>query len=104
MTLRVLVVPVFHGHSALVHVRLQKAAPLKGVRKAISESSGVTLGSPLAGAVSPVEVAGQQAKLVADITADGLGETGFWVWLVGADAAAHAAKNAVEIADRMMAG
>ena len=102
MTLRVLAVPVFHGHAAFVHLRLRSAgAAVADVRRALADK-GVTVAPPATS--NPVEVVGRQEALVADITADGLDEGGFWIWIVAAEASAQAARNAVQITESVFQG
>jgi aspartate-semialdehyde dehydrogenase len=102
-TVRTLVVPVFHGLSVLVHLRLNQPAPLKTLRKALADAAAQGARSAAGPAPTPAEAAAERVRLAADISSDGLGDTGFWLWLVASDTAAHAARNAIDIADRLFA-
>lgn len=102
--LRAVVVPVFHGTTALVHVRVGGGATVAAARKLLAESPGLALSAAGTAPLSPVEVVGQDQKLVASLVQDGVGEGGFWIWIAGADLAAQAAANAVEIAARLHSG
>jgi aspartate-semialdehyde dehydrogenase len=104
VTIRVLLAPIFHSHSAIVHLLVRERSTVGDLRKLLAKARGVSLPAPARAPVSPVDVAGKDVELVVDVTVDGMGEHGFWAWIVGSDLPNRAAKNAVEIAARLLSG
>lgn len=104
LALKTLIAPVFHGHSILVHLEPRQGADRKGLERLLGESEGLAVGPAPEGGVSPVEVAGQKEIRIVEISPDGLATRGFWLSIVASDLAGDAARNAVEIAARLLAG
>lgn len=101
MTLKALVVPIFHGHGLLVHVEPSRAVDAGSVAKILSGASGLSVGSGRGKAVSPVELTEGEEIRIVELASDGLPEGGIWLWILGSDLQGGAARNAVEIAGRV---
>ncbi len=99
-----LVAPVFLGHSVLIHVRTREAATPAAIRKALGAAAGLTLRHGLRAEPSPVELAEREDELAVDAVADEAGGGGLWISMVGAQLREAAARNAVEIAARLLSG
>lgn len=98
---RILVAPVFHGHTGLVHVRPARKVSIREIMGVLKELEGVTVTGSMRAAPTPVEIAERPEFMVVTVAPDGGEESGFWIWLAGGDLPAHAARNAVEIAARV---
>jgi len=101
---RVLIAPVFHGHTGLLHVKPARKMSMREVAEALKSVKGVAVTASARAAPTPVEIAERPELVVVSIAPDG-GEAGdFWIWLAGGDLPTHAARNAVEIAARVLGG
>ena len=103
-TVRLLVAPVFHGHSVLMHVLTREPATPAAIRKALGAAAGLTLRHGVRAEPSPAELADREEELAVDAGADETGGGGFWISMVGAQLREAAARNAVEIAARLLSG
>ena len=101
-TVRAFVAPVFHGHALILHLRLGRPVDRREIAKLLAGAEGIAVSLNGVGAVSPVEAAGQKEIRIAEIAPDGVTEGGWWLWLFGGDIPAGAARNAVEIAGRLL--
>jgi len=101
-TVRAFVAPVFHGHALILHLRLGRPVDRREIAKLLAGAEGIAVSLNGVGAVSPVEAAGQEEIRIAEIAPDGVTEGGWWLWLFGGNIPAGAARNAVEIAGRLL--
>jgi aspartate-semialdehyde dehydrogenase len=69
LTTKILVAPVFHGHSFLVHVETRRAADRAASSRALAGTSGRR---PAKNGGEPVEAAGQDDLRVVELAPDGL--------------------------------
>jgi aspartate-semialdehyde dehydrogenase len=94
-------VPVLIGHGAAVHVEFERAIPAREAREALRAAPGVTLldGRDDGGAVTPVEVAGEDAVFVSRLRRDASVPHGLAFWCVADNLRKGAALNAVQVAE-----
>lgn len=85
-------------------VGVEQAADPVTVRRLLKETRGLSVGASLESGASPVETEGHEEIHIAEVSQDGLGCGGFWLWALGSDWPGGAAKNAVEIAERLLSG
>ncbi len=92
LALRLLVAPVYYGHTASVHLRLEREADGRRLGEALltGHRVGSPSGKPRGAALDAPD---SRRTEVCEVTEDGLG--GFWVGAVMGDAAAAAAEQAV---------
>jgi aspartate-semialdehyde dehydrogenase len=92
---RLLTVPVFHGHGIQLRFRLVQPATLEDVRAALGEPG--LLGAALDDKAStPLDLTGEVRTSLSDLSEDGLG--GFWLWAVAGGAGSRSAQQAVRLA------
>jgi aspartate-semialdehyde dehydrogenase len=101
---RVLIAPVFHGHTGLVHVKPSRKMSMREVADALKGVKGVAVTGSARAAPTPVEIAERPELVVVSVAPDGGEEGDFWIWFAGGDLPTHAARNAVEIAARALGG
>lgn len=91
---RLISVPVFHGHAISLHVELVEPVPAERIREALSAARGVRIaGDPSFG--TPVEMPDESGTTVFDLSEDGDG--GVWLWAVAGEGETEAARKAVEV-------
>lgn len=97
-SVRWLTAPMFHGHAAQLHFRVERSAPLDRVREVLYEAGLIRAaeGDPPA---TPLDVAGQERCDLSDLSEDGLG--GYWAWVVSGGTATRGARQAVRLAAQL---
>ena len=103
-TVRMLVAPVFLGHTVLIHVRTRGAATPAAIRKALGAAAGLTLRHGLRAEPSPVEARRTRRRARGRCRCRRGRGDGLWISMVGAQLREAAARNAVEIAARLLSG
>lgn len=96
LSVRIVNVPVFHGHAAFVQV--EAGGDAGAVSDALDAAPGVErTKDDTAG--TPVEIAGERRTLVADLSTDSTGAS--WIWLVAGELGRVPAELAVRLAAEM---
>jgi len=96
LSLRIVVVPVFLGHTAQLRVRCAGGGGAEEARSAL-KSGGVRLAGPgRAAPRTPLEASAEGATTVVDVSDDGRG--GVWIWVVAGELPARRAGLAVQVA------
>jgi aspartate-semialdehyde dehydrogenase len=96
MTLRLLVAPVFFGHSLQLRIRTAKKATLDLVREALGDHHFSYSTKEMAES-TPMDVSGESTTNLYAVEEDGLG--GFWLLAVAGELGDRGAEQAVRIAD-----
>ncbi|HWU25501.1 MAG TPA: Asd/ArgC dimerization domain-containing protein, partial [Rhizomicrobium sp.] len=101
LTVTVVRVPVFIGHSEAVHVEFEKPITAAQARSILREAPGglVVDKHEDGGYITPVEAAGEDATYVSRIRKDPTVEHGLAMWIVSDNLRKGAAVNAVQIAE-----
>jgi aspartate-semialdehyde dehydrogenase len=95
---RIVNVPVFHGHAAFVRAELEGETDADAVAEALDAATTVertkddTVGTP-------VEIAGDRRTVVADLSVDATGTS--WIWVVAGELGRVPAEHAVRLADNL---
>ena len=95
LSVRLVLAPVFHGHTISLEVEGDGEVDLAGVTAALDEAQGVTRGDVW----SPLEAAGERATIVSEVVPDGAG--GVRLWAVSGETDKIPAQQAVGLADRL---
>ena len=95
LTVRLLTVPLFHGHGLQLRFRLERDTTPEEVR-GVLERAGLSDPEAAGRPATPLEVTGQTRTSLSDPAEDGLG--GFWLWVVAGETAARGAAQAVRLA------
>lgn len=98
LTLRLVTVPVFHGHCFQVHLRLRADSSLEEVGAVLGQAR--MLQPPGADQpATPLDVATETRIGLSRLSEDGLG--GYWLWAVAGEATAAGADRAVRLAVKL---
>jgi len=95
LAVRLLDVPVFHGHAAFLSVELSGRPGVEAVSRALDAGNGLertTDGGP----ATPMQVAADRRTVIGEVADDGTG--GYWIWLVAGGVGAISAELAVRLA------
>jgi aspartate-semialdehyde dehydrogenase len=95
LALRLVTVPVFHGHTIVLNVRLGGEAAADEIISAYDGLEGIRGPEP-GDALTPLEAAGTRRTYVSEVTEDGLG--GFWLWVVAGELESVPGQQAVRLA------
>jgi len=95
VAVRIVNVPVFHGHAAFVHVELEREADGDAVASALDAVTGIERTKDST-AATPAEIAGDRRTVVADLSVDATGAS--WIWLVAGELGRVPAEHAVRLA------
>jgi aspartate-semialdehyde dehydrogenase len=101
LTVTVVRVPVFIGHSEAIHIEFEKPITAERARSILREAPGVLVVDKRedGGYVTPVEAAGEDATFVSRIRKDPTVDNGLAMWVVSDNLRKGAAVNAVQIAE-----
>lgn len=95
LAVRLLDVPVFHGHAAFLNVELSSRPGVDAVSHALDGATGLertTDGGP----ATPMQVAADRRTVIGEVSEDGTG--GYWIWLVAGEVGAIPAELAIRLA------
>lgn len=95
LAVRLVNVPVFHGHAAFLSVESDDRGDLDAVRRALDATSGLDR-TKEQGVGTPLEVASERRTVIAEISEDRTG--GYWIWLVAGEVGAVSADLALRVA------
>jgi aspartate-semialdehyde dehydrogenase len=95
MALRLVMAPVFYGHSLQLRLRTRSPVGLDDIRAVLDESPIFDTAEGTRPS-TPLEVSAEKVTSYSGLTEDGLG--GFWLWIVAGDTTARAATHAVRLA------
>jgi aspartate-semialdehyde dehydrogenase len=96
VTLRLLTVPVFYGHSVQLHVRPRGAVSRDRIEELLS-ARGVSITERRGDVVTPLDVSGESTTVAFDVSEDGAG--GLWLQAVAGEVDSRGAEHAVRLAD-----
>jgi len=99
LAIRLVTVPVFHGHCVQLRFRLRTGTELAAIRNAVGGIEGHAPADDGERFCGPLELAGETAVRLSGLSADGLG--GYWLWIVAGEATAAGADRAVELAQQV---
>lgn len=91
-------VPVFVGHSMVVHIVCNSAINIKAVREALQKEPSIILDEPHT-YTTPIHCAGLDTIHVSRVREDGLSPNGLMLWIACDNLRKGAALNAVQIAE-----
>lgn len=99
-------VPVFNGHSIALNVEFERPISAERAREILARTDGVTLTDDAKKAVypMPIHASGEYNVLVGRIRKDLSTDNGLVLWCAGDNIWKGAALNAVQIAERLIAG
>lgn len=92
---------VFHGISALLHLRPGKPTAADEVRRALATNPAIVLAETGAGKLGPIDAAADESVLVGTVEQDP--EGGLWIWAVMDNLTRGGAANAVAILEQVLA-
>ncbi|HUO86871.1 MAG TPA: hypothetical protein VM617_05740 [Thermoanaerobaculia bacterium] len=92
---------VFHGISALLHVRLGKTIAAGEVRRVLAGNPAIELTETGAGHLGPIDAAADDAVLVGTVEQDS--EGGLWIWAVMDNLTRGGAANAIGVVEQVLA-
>ena len=99
LSLSVILAPIFHTYSIMVHVELSRDIPAAEVEGHLRKNDNFRLpAAGDAGIVSPVTVAGKDRIYIGQIKKDTAIPRGFWIWIVADNLTVGSALNAYGIA------
>jgi aspartate-semialdehyde dehydrogenase len=98
LAVRLITVPLFHGHGLQLRLRLAGTPGPERVREVLR---GAGLGDPggVTPPATPLDVTGEVQTVVSDLVEDGLG--GFWLWVAAGETRFRSARAAVRLASRL---
>jgi aspartate-semialdehyde dehydrogenase len=99
LAVRIVNVPVFHGHAAFVQVEVEDEGDGDAVADALDAATGVERTKKDDTAGTPVEIAGERRTVVADLSTDATGAS--WIWLVAGELGSVPAELAVRLAAKL---
>jgi aspartate-semialdehyde dehydrogenase len=105
LSLSVILAPIFHTYSIMIHVELERDAPAAEVEGCFKKNDVFRF--PAAGdaaIVSPVTVAGKDRIFIGPVKKDPVIPKGFWVWAVADNLTVGSALNAYGIARALVEG
>ena len=100
LAVQTLQAPVFHGHTALIHLTLRAGKGREDLLASFRQSEEVHIGRR-GDPVTPVERAGEGGVLLSGVQ-PGLKSSSFWMWVAADDLAGGRARNAVRIAEILL--
>jgi len=98
LTLRLLAVPVFYGHSLQLRLRFKDEVTVERIKELLGKRSPAPVPSDESRA-TPLDVSGESDTNLYQISDDGLG--GFWLLAVAGETDGRGAEQAVRIADSL---
>jgi aspartate-semialdehyde dehydrogenase len=99
MTLRMLMAPVFYGHSVQLRLRFAGEASVAGVREVL-RNAGFSVSAERDAQATPMDVSGEKTTNLYELVEDGVG--GFWLMAVAGELADRGAEHAVRVADALL--
>ncbi len=97
VTIRIILVPVFHCHSFSLHIIFQNNISLEDITGALNEKEWIKFLPKRDARITPVGIAGHQEIHVSNLFEDGLSPKGFWLWSVSDNLLSGCASNAIKI-------
>lgn len=91
LTMRMLTVPVFYGHSIQLRVRFEQSVPLSRVEELLPRDA--------VRPATPLDLSGERETSIYEVSEDGLG--GFWLMAVAGETDDRGAEHAVRLADAL---
>jgi aspartate-semialdehyde dehydrogenase len=91
---------VFHGISALLHLRTGKVPVAEEVRRALAANPAIELREDGAGKLGPIDAAADESVLVGTVEQDP--EGGVWIWAVMDNLTRGGAANALGILEHIL--
>lgn len=101
VTIEIVMAPVFHCHSAFLHLELSGAPGRERVEAVLRESEGIQMPGP-GDPITPAERAGKPGVAVSGIRPTGQ-DGAYWLWGVTDNLQSGSALNAVRIAETILA-
>jgi aspartate-semialdehyde dehydrogenase len=102
LTIRIILVPVFHCHSFSLHLTFRKDLKAVDIVKELENTKGVRWIPQGEAAPTPVSVAGRQEIHLSNLQEDGLSAKGFWLWCVSDHLLSGCASNAIKLAEYLV--
>ena len=102
LALSIVLAPVFHTYSIMLHVELGRDAALAEVEARLRKSEALRLPAAGEAAVSPATVAGKDRIAVGQVKKDPAIPGGFWLWAVADNLTVGSALNAYGIVRAMV--
>ena len=99
-------VPVFHGHSESINLEFEKPSTLEGIKEALAGAEGIILQDDVKNNVYPMAklCEDKDGVFVGRVRIDDTVPSGCNLWVVADNIRKGAATNAVQIAERIIAG
>jgi len=95
LAVRLLDVPVFHGHAVFLNVELSGRPGVEAVGRALDGHDGLERTTDR-GPATPIQVAADRRTVIGEVSDDGTG--GYWIWLVAGEVGAIPAELAIGLA------
>jgi len=99
LTLSLVTVPVFHGHSLRFRVRFEESVTPQRVREVASNARFIEAHEENP-ASTPVDVSANRRLVLHDVNSDGLG--GVWLSAVAGGSGSRGAEDAIKLAERVV--
>ena len=95
LTMRMLTVPVFYGHSVQLRVRFEREVPVDASRSCWGSGRRRDAVRP----ATPLDLSGERETSIYEVSEDGLG--GFWLMALAGETDDRGAEHAVRLADAL---
>ncbi len=102
LTIRIILVPVFHCHSLSLHITFRKDLKAVEIVKELEHGEGTKWIPQGEATPTPVSVAGRREIHLSNLREDGLSSKGFWLWGVSDHLFSGCASNAVKLAEYLV--
>ncbi len=99
LTLRMLMAPVFYGHSVQLRLRFSCETTVEGVIEVLG-GAGFSVSAESDAHATPMDVSGERTTSLYEVVEDGMG--GFWLMAVAGELGDRSAEHAVRVADAVL--
>jgi aspartate-semialdehyde dehydrogenase len=99
LTVRMLMAPVFYGHSLQLRLRFSGEISAAGVEEVMCEA-GFSVSAANEAQATPMDVSGEKTTSLYEVVEDGMG--GYWLMAVAGELGDRSAEHAVRVADALL--
>jgi aspartate-semialdehyde dehydrogenase len=99
LTLKMLMAPVFYGHSLQLRLRFSCETGVEGIVEVL-RGAGFAFSADNSAQATPMEVSGEKTTSLYEVVEDGMG--GFWIMAVAGELGDRSAEHAVRVADALL--
>jgi aspartate-semialdehyde dehydrogenase len=99
LTLKMLMAPVFYGHSLQLRLRFASETTAEGIVEVL-RGAGFSVSAENDAQATPMDVSGERTTNLYEVVEDGMG--GFWLMAVAGELGDRSAEHAVRVADALL--